>query len=287
MLAEQAHLIEQAIAAAQEQLRHMRLQQRNGYASGLDVATQQTLLVQMQQALPPLRKELEQTRNLLATLTGRTPDQAPEVPPLSSFSQPQLPQAVASALVEQRPDVRIAETDVQQASAAIGVARAARLPQLSITAALGGGATSFARMFAAGNPTWALGAGLLQPLFAGGTLQARERAAQAEFDAAAARYRGAVLSSFQDVANALYALDIDAKAVEMAQEGEKASRSTLDLTRTQLRNGYSAQPAALAAEQSWLQARAAHVAARGALLGDTVALYQALGGGVLAEPPAD
>ncbi|WP_373764718.1 efflux transporter outer membrane subunit [Delftia acidovorans] len=287
MLAEQAHLIEQAIAAAQEQLRHMRLQQRNGYASGLDVATQQTLLVQMQQALPPLRKELEQTSNLLATLTGRTPDQAPEVPPLSSFSQPQLPQAVASALVEQRPDVRIAETDVQQASAAIGVARAARLPQLSITAALGGGATSFARMFAAGNPTWALGAGLLQPLFAGGTLQARERAAQAEFDAAAARYRGAVLSSFQDVANALYALDIDAKAVEMAQEGEKASRSTLDLTRTQLRNGYSAQPAALAAEQSWLQARAAHVAARGALLGDTVALYQALGGGVLAKPPAD
>src|SRR5256885_11578101 len=66
-----------------------------------------------------------------ATLAGRTPDQAPEVPPLSSFSQPQLPQAVASALVEQRPDVRIAETDVQQASAAIGVARAARLDRKS------------------------------------------------------------------------------------------------------------------------------------------------------------
>jgi NodT family efflux transporter outer membrane factor (OMF) lipoprotein len=251
------------------------------------LATQQTLLVQMQQALPPLRKELEQTRNLLATLAGRTPDQAPEIPALSSFSQPQLPQAVASALVEQRPDVRIAETDVQQASAAIGVARAARLPQLSLTAALGGGATSFAKMFAAGNPTWALGAGLLQPLFAGGTLQARERAAQAEYEAAAARYRGAVLSSFQDVANALYALDIDAKAAQIAQEGEKASQSTLDLTRAQLRSGYSAQPAALAAEQSWLQARAAHVAARGALLGDTVALYQALGGGVLAEPASD
>jgi outer membrane protein TolC len=96
-----------------------------------------------------------------------------------------------------------------------------------------------------------------------------------------------VLSSFQDVANALYALDIDAKAAQIAQEGEKASQSTLDLTRAQLRSGYSAQPAALAAEQSWLQARAAHVAARGALLGDTVALYQALGGGVLAEPASD
>lgn len=287
MLAEQVSLIEQAIEAAREQLRHMQLQQRNGYASGLDVATQQTLLVQMQQALPPLRKELEQTRNLLATLAGRTPDQAPDVPALSSFAQPALPQAVASSLVEQRPDVRTAETDLQQASAAIGVAKAARLPQLSITAALGGGATSFARMFAAGNPTWALGAGLLQPLFAGGTLLAHQRAAEAEFDAASARYRGAVLASFQDVANALYAVDADARALQMAGDSEAASRSTLDLTRSQLRQGYSAAPAALAAQQSWLQARAAHVAARGTMLGDTVALYQALGGGVLTEDPSD
>lgn len=281
MLEEQCQLVEQAIAAAQEQLRHMRIQLQNGYASGLDVATQQTLLVQMQQALPPLRKELEQTYNLLATLAGRTPDAAPTVPPLSAYALPALPRAVASQLVDQRPDVRLAETSVQQASAAIGVAEAARLPQLSLTAAMGGGATSFARMFAAGNPTWALGAGLLQPLFAGGTLQARQRAAEAEYDAAAAQYRGAVLSAFQDVANALCALDIDTQALHMAEDSEKASQTTLDLTRAQLRQGYAAQPAALAAEQSWLQARAAHVAARGALLGDAVALYQALGGGVL------
>lgn len=287
MLAEQATLIEQAIKAAQEQLRHMRLQQKNGYASGLDVATQQTLLIQMQQALPPLRKELEQTRNLLATLTGRTPDAAPAVPQLSAFALPELPQAVASQLVEQRPDVRAAETDVQQASAAIGVAKAARLPQLSLTAAYGGGATNFREMFTSGNTVWSFGANLLQPLFAGGTLAAHQRAAEAELDAAAARYRGAVLSAFQDVANALYALDTDTKALDMAMDSEKASRATLDLTRAQLRQGYSAQPAALAAEQSWLQARAAHVAARGVLLGDTVALYQALGGGVLTDGMVD
>lgn len=287
MLAEQTALVEQAITAAQEQLRHMRLQQQNGYTSGLDVATQQTLLLQLQQTLPPLRKALEQTRNLLATLLARSPDAAPAVLPLSAFQLPELPQAVASTLVEQRPDVRAAEADVQQASAAIGVAKAARLPQLSITAAFGGGATSFARMFAAGNSTWALGAGLLQPLFAGGTLQAHQRAAEAEYDAAAARYRGAVLSAFQDVANALYTLDTDTRALQMAADSEKASESTLNYTRVQLRQGYAARPAALAAEQSWLQARAAHVAARGTLLGDTVALYQALGGGVLTDGMVD
>lgn len=287
MLAEQSALIEQAIAVAQEQLRHMRLQQRHGYASGLDVSTQQTLLLQMQQELPPLRKQLEQTRNLLALLLARTPDAAPSAPPLSAFKLPALPRAVASQLVDQRPDVRAAETDVQQASAAIGVAKAARLPQLSITAAFGGGATHFAQMFAAGNPVWSLGAGLLQPLFAGGTLSARQRAAEAEYDAAVARYRGAVLSSFEDVANALYALDIDTQALRLAEDSEQAGRSTLDFTRAQLRQGYAAQPAALAAEQSWLQASAARVAARGALLGDVVALYQALGGGVLTDGMVD
>lgn len=283
MLAEQTTLIEQAIAAAQEQLRHMRLQQKNGYASGLDVATQQTLLIQLQQELPPLRKELEQTRNLLATLLARTPDAAPAIAPLSAFKLPELPQAVASQLVDQRPDVRAAETEVQQASAAIGVAKAARLPQLSITAAYGGGATSLRDMFTSGNTVWSFGASLLQPIFAGGTLLAHQRAAEAEYDAAAARYRGAVLSAFQDVANALYTLDTDAKALQMAADSEKASESTLNLTRAQLREGYAAKPAALAAEQSWLQARAAHMAARGALLGDAVALYQALGGGVLTD----
>ncbi len=280
-LDEQSRLITQAIAAARAQLGHMQRQQALGYASGLDVATQQTLLVQMEQSLPPLRKQLEQTLNLLATLAGRTPDTAPQVPSLSAFKLPALPQVVASTLVAQRPDVRLAEANAAQACAAIGVAQAARLPQLSLTAALGGGATSVASMFASGNATWSWGASLLQPLFAGGTLLAHQKAAEASYDAALATYQGTALAAFQDVANALYALDIDTQALALAEDGAHASERTLTLTRTQRQQGYSAEPAVLAAEQSWLQARAAQTAARGALLGDAVALYQALGGGVL------
>lgn len=287
MLQEQAALISQAVEAAQEQLAHMRKQQANGYASGMDVATQQTLLIQLQQQLPPLQKSLEQTRNLIATLMRRTPDQSPPVLPLSGFSLPAVPQAVASQLVEHRPDIRIAETQVQQASAAVGVATAARLPQLAITAAYGGGATTFAKMFSAGNITWALGANLLAPLFNGGTLLAHQKAAQAELQAAAATYQGTVLSAFQDVANALYALDADTHALRMSQENEQASQTTLRLTSSQLQAGYASRPTYLAARQSWLQARAATVAAQGSLYGDAVALYQSLGGGVLNDPPAD
>lgn len=283
MLQEQSALIAQAVEAAQQQLQHMRKLQDNGHASGMDVATQQTLLIQLQQQLPPLQKSLEQTRNLTATLLARTPDAAPDVPALSSFQLPALPQAVASQLVDQRPDIRAAESQVHQASAAVGVAAAARLPQLSITAAYGGGATTFAKMFSAGNITWALGAGLLQPLFNGGTLKARQSAAQAQWEASTATYQGTVLSAFQDVANALYAVETDHRALRMSQDSEQASQTTWRLTNSQLQAGYASRPMMLAAQQSWLQARAASVAAQGNLYGDVVALFQSLGGGVLNE----
>lgn len=281
MLQEQTSLLQQAVDAAQQQLLHMRKQQINGYASGMDVATQQTLLLQLQQQLPPQQKLLDQTRNLVATLMARTPDNAPAVLALSTFKLPLLPQVVPSQLVGHRPDIRAAETQIQQASAAVGAAAAARLPQLNLSAAYGGGATSFSRMFSAGNITWALSAGLVAPLFNGGTLLAHQKAAQAELEASTASYQSTVLSAFQDVANALYAVDTDSRALQMSRDSESASETTWKLSKSQLNAGYASLPTTLAAKQSWLQARAASVAAQGSLYGDVVALYQSLGGGVL------
>lgn len=275
----QVALTEQALAAAQEQLRYMRKLQRNGYSSGIDVATQENLLTQAQQTLAPLQKQLEQTRDLVNVLGGRTPDTVLPLIPLTALKLPSLPTAVASDLVEQRPDVRAAETQVHAASAAIGVAQAARLPQFSITAALGAGATTLGNLFAAGNTTWVIGAGLLQPVFMGGMLAARERAADAQYRATVAQYRGVVLSAFQNVADSLYALEIDSQSLRTAQASEAANHTSFILTQSQLRQGYASHPAALATQQAWLQASAARVAAQGALLGDTVALFQALGGG--------
>lgn len=283
MLKEQSELTAEAVKTEQEQLRHMQSQLANGYASGLDVATQQNLLLQLQQTLPPLQTNLEQTRNLVATLLGRTPDQAPPIPAFSDFHMPALPQAVASKLLEHRPDIRAAEAQVRQSSAAVGVAQAARLPQLSLTAAFGGGATSFANMFSAGNPVWSLGAGLIQPLFSGGALTAKQHAAENLLNASAAQYRGTVLSAFQDVANSLYALDSGARALQMSEASEQTSLTTFKLTDSQFKQGYAAKPVQLAAMQLYLQTKAATVQARGGLFGDAVALLQSLGGSVINE----
>ena len=120
-----------------------------GFASGLDVAAQETALAQSEQTLPPLNKQLAQTRNLLAILAGKLPAEGGfDDFDLDRLQLPMsLPLTLPSKLVEQRPDVRAAEAQMHAASAQVGAAIANRLPQLSISAMYGGSANKFSEMF--------------------------------------------------------------------------------------------------------------------------------------------
>ena len=73
MLVEQIALLDEALQLARQQLEHSRGLQARGYASGLDLAQQESAYAQTAAQLPPLRKQLEQTRNLLAVLCGDFP----------------------------------------------------------------------------------------------------------------------------------------------------------------------------------------------------------------------
>ena len=201
-------------------------------------------------------------------------------PTLAQLQLPQaLPQSLPSQLVAQRPDVQAALAQLHAAQAQIGVAVAARLPQISLTGALGFNNSALAGLLARDNLGWGLGAGLLQPIFDAGTLQARQRSAEASADAARAQYQSTVLGAFQNVADTLYALDADQRAWQANVDAEAADERLLKLTQAQFDRGYASGLALLAVQQTWLQARLARVAAYSSYLGDTVALYQALGGG--------
>ncbi len=252
-----------------------------GAVAGLDVAAQEATLAQVQQSLPPLRKQLEQTRNFLAVLAGRFPSDAPEERfELAGLRLPQeLPVGLPSTLVAHRPDVRVAEAQLHAASAQIGVALANRLPQFTITAAGGGQSSSFTQMFANGNPLWSAAANVLQTLFDGGTLRHRQRAAEAAFEQAAAQYRSTVLSAFQNVADALHALQADAETLRAAVAAEQATKKTLDITLDAQRFGNVNYLAVLSAQQAYRQALLTRVQTQAARLSDTVALFQTLGGG--------
>ena len=272
---------EDIIHAATGALELLRRQAELGFASGLDVAAQETALAQMQQALPPLTKQLEQTRDLLAVLAGRLPAQGgTEDFDLDALQLAQvLPVSIPSKLVEQRPDVRAAEAQVHAASAQLGVAVANRLPQFSISALYGGSATQFSKMFADSNVFWGITGTIAQTIFDFGTLLHRQHAAESALDQAAAQYRSVVLTAFQNVADSLYALDADANALAAAVRAEMAAKKTLDLTRQQLELGFVNALALLNAEQAYQQTRIARIQAQAARYTDTAALFQALGGG--------
>lgn len=259
----------------------LRRQQAVGYASGLDVATQETALAQAQQALPPLTRQLEQTRNLIRVLVGNRPDQdVTETFTLDGLHLPEtLPLSLPSQLVQQRPDVQAAEAQLHAASASVGVAIANRLPQFSLTGAMGGEASHIDQMFQSSGKFFNIIGNIAMPLFDGGTLRHRQYAAEEGLNLAAAQYRATVLASFQNVADTLHALNTDADSFAAAARSEQAARKAFELTRKQRDAGYVNSLALFTAEQSYLQASLSLIQARAGRLGDTAALFQALGGG--------
>ncbi len=259
----------------------LRNQFAKGYASRLDVAAQESQLAQVAATLPPLLKQLAQQRDLLAVLSGAFPNQdLPEKFELSNLQLPEeLPLSLPSQLVEQRPDVRQAEENLHSASAQIGIARANRLPNFTLTADAGSMAVVFGRLFSRGNGFWDLGAGVTQPIFDGGTLMHRERAARAAYTQAAEQYRSTVLTAFQNVADTLNALQQDADALKASAAAKDAAGVTLDLTKKQLESGYANYLELLNAEQAYQQALINLVQAQSNRYSDTAALFQALGGG--------
>jgi NodT family efflux transporter outer membrane factor (OMF) lipoprotein len=254
---------------------------KKGYASELEVAAQESQLAQVTATLPPLLKQLAQQRDMLATLSGGFPEQdLPEKFELSSLQLPrELPLSLPSQLVEQRPDVRQAEENLHAASAQIGIAIANRLPSFALTPDAGSTAVALGQLFSSGNGFWDLGAGLTQPIFQGGTLLHRERAARAAFTQAAEQYRSTVLTAFQNVADTLHALQQDADALNSAAAARTAARVTLDLAQSQYKAGYASYLALLSAEQTYQLAVINLVQAQANRYANTAALFQALGGG--------
>jgi NodT family efflux transporter outer membrane factor (OMF) lipoprotein len=258
----------------------LRQQFRLGYAMQIDVAAAAAALAQVETTLPPLQQRLEQTRDLIRALIGSLPgEEIPAVELDTLELPPEVPVTVPAKLIEQRPDIRVAEAQLHAANAQVGVAVAAMLPQFTISGAYGGNATTISQMFSSGGPFWSLFANASQPLFHGGTLLHQKRAADNALKAAGAQYRMTVMTAYQNVADSMRATLSDADELAAAVEAEDAARVTLDLTRRQMEVGYTNSLALISAQTAYQQSLLTRVQAQSARFGDSVAMFQALGGG--------
>jgi NodT family efflux transporter outer membrane factor (OMF) lipoprotein len=261
-------------ALMQDQLAH-------GAISKAALASQDVVVAQARAAQAARPKTRAQQIDLLAALTGRLPAnfQAPQLS-LSELSLPrEAPVSLPADLVRQRPDVRIAEENLHAANAQVGVAIAAMLPNITLSATGGSAATAIGQLFGTGTSFWSIGANVAQTLFDGGALLEKKRAAEAALDQAKAQYQSAVTTAFQNTADALEAVHYDADALNANAAAGAAASEALARARRQQALGDTGMPAVLLAEQADQQAQITFIQSQATRYADTVGLFQALGGG--------
>ncbi|HEU5217485.1 MAG TPA: efflux transporter outer membrane subunit, partial [Gemmatimonadales bacterium] len=254
---------------------------RLGGLAEADVASQRGELARSRAELPALQRQLEQVRHRLAVYVGKPPQTAdlPEFHLADLHLPADLPVSVPSELARQRPDIRAAEALLHEASARVGVATANLYPKIRLSADGGTLATTIGSLFSGGTGFYLLAASLAQPLFHGGELRAKKRAAVAAFEQAGAAYQEVLLLGFQNVADILRALEADAMILRERSEAAAQARTVFDITSERYRAGGVSQLALLEAQREVRSASVAQTLAIADRYADSAALFQALGGG--------
>jgi multidrug efflux system outer membrane protein len=277
-------LLERELAGWEKSVELQKLRFDAGIISELELRQVQAARSATAALLPLGRQERTQQEGALAILLGRSPREVMGAP-IARFDWPvagridsvEVPAGLPSELLLRRPDVREAEARLHAANARIGVARAAYLPSISLTGFYGGESQSLGDLFSGPARTWSLGAGLLQPLFAGGRIRGGVEIAEARTREAAEQYRKVVAVAFREVRDSI-AAQTNARATLLAQrEREQALARAAELSRMRYENGAVSLFEVLETERSLIAARLEAIDAERARQAAIVNLYLALG----------
>lgn len=265
----------------EKQLTIYRQQFATGAISKQNVLSLETEVAEVKAQIPTLEKSLAQATHSLAVLVGSyTSDIPPPKINLDRLSLPEvLPVSLPSNLVRQRPDVQAAEALLHAASAQIGVATAELFPQFAISGTYGYEALNLNELFKKTSNVWAIGGQVMQTLFKGGAVWAQRKATIDAYEVACQQYRQVILQAFQNVADALRAIETDARAFKEFKKAEIAARESLDIVLQQYKHGSVNYNTILIAQEQYQQALISRIQAQALRYNDTAALFQALGGG--------
>jgi len=253
-----------------------------GYVTEKDVTQRELEAAQAQQALVPLQQQFDQTRDLLLMLEGNVPH--PDADTDDAFRleelhlSKELPQSLSSRLVEQRPDVRAAETRLRSVAAQYGMDIVNTLPRFTITAATGGTAASPEWMLRDGGKFFDLNGNAAQHVFGANALRLKSRAAQQALNKAVMQYRSVVMVALQDVADTLNIIQADVRALDAAAQTARSAGEAGELIRKRYEAGSVDFPTMRIAQQNEQLATINLAQAQANRLGDAVVLFQALGG---------
>ena len=190
-----------------------------------------------------------------------------------------VPTGVPADVLRARPDVRLAERQLAQATARIGAAEAARYPNISLTGSLSTAAATLGSFASGSTVSWAFGPTLSVPIFNGGELAAAVEVAEAQRDQSFIAFRAAVLTALEDVENAAVGLTQERLRHDSLDESATAFREALRLARALYEIGATDFLDVLDAQRSLYSAEDSLIQSQVAIATNYIALNKALGGG--------
>ncbi len=277
---EQIDINKRNLAAARRILKAIQDRFKQGTASGLDVAQQETLVANVAVTIPPLERNLAQYKYALAVLVGQAPEFFRyKAEKLFSVTVPRIPSGLPSDLLCRRPDVAQAEAQIAADKFDVSSARAAMFPAIQLTGQGGLQSAALASLFQPQNAFYNMAVGITQPITNEFGLQATLDLNKATYGADLQAYRKAIVTAFQNVESMLIAYQKDAEQERLQHEAVVSARRAFDLSEQQLRGGIIDVTTLLQVEQTLFVAEIAYAQIRQTRLQDAVSLYQALGGG--------
>lgn len=275
---EEIQLHQSSIDFASDSLRMFNARVAAGFATQLEVSSQEAELNRLQREMMELQHQRLKMENRLATLVGRAAGTHPlSVSRLRGIVQPRyVPLGIPSELIARRPDVIAAEYGVLQAHELLGKARLEKLPTFSIGATASGSSSVFGRML----DSWTLGltSGIRLPVFnprIDANIDYRQAQSQQSIDA----YKRTVLVAYEEVENALAGLRSRKQQQALLEQQVRQLEGVATQRQGQLRQGLISQLELFEAERSRVAAARARLVNYELLLLDTVTLYETLGGG--------
>jgi multidrug efflux system outer membrane protein len=275
----QVALTRSTLQSRQEYLELVRRRAAGGITSDLELNQAEGARADASLQLRELERQRALVEHQLATFTGRLDLSVAQGDLLKVPVPPVPPAGLPSELLARRPDIQQAEQQLISANAQIGIARAALLPSVSLTGALGGESRALATLLDSGSRIWSLGFGLTVPIFDWGRVAARVDAAEAREHQLVASYQKTIETAFREVADAITSSQLTAEAEDDLQVRAKAARNALRLAQLRYESGYSAYLEVLDAQRTVSDAELAIVRNRQTRLAASVDLMKALGGG--------
>ena len=256
------------------------LREREGIVSRLVLVQARTTRETARANLAISERLVAQDKNALSLLIGAPLPPMPDTLLKEDQLPPEETASLSSLVLLNRPDIAAAEHQLRGAYAAIGAARAAFFPSISLTANAGYASSELSGLFENGSGVWLFSPSINLPIFTAGRLSAQLDVAELRRDSLIAAYEKAIQSAFREVADTLVARDSYRQQADAQEKIVQAAGQYYALALDRYQQGLDNYLTLLDAQRTLFAARQNLVSLRLAQMGNQVDLYKALGGGL-------